>query len=100
MLPEPRPVPPSLVLAPSVSALMRRVMVLVLSSVPLQLPPLHTGPLSTQVALAVKQLTLSGAKLPQIVKYCVPSAVARALSNVGVASSGIGIAVLLQLASG
>ena len=79
--------------------MIRRTVRFSLSSVPLQLPELQVGPLSTHVALAVKQLPLRGTKFPQIVKYWVPSAVARALSKPCVVSSGMGTAVLVQPAS-
>src|SRR3990172_6958873 len=81
---------------PSVSTLMRSVISFSLSLLPLQLPEAHVGPLSTQVAFAAKQLPESGTKFPHSVKYCVPSAVASALSNVCEESSGIAIAVLSQ----
>ena len=54
---------------PSVSTFIRRTIRFSLSSVPLQLPELQVGPLSTQVASAVKQLPLRGTKFPQIVKF-------------------------------
>jgi len=78
---------------------MRRVIIFSLSSVPLQLPLTQVGPLSAHVALLVKQLPLKGTKLPQTVKYWVPSPVAKRLSKVCVVSSGMGMAVLLQPAS-